>query len=112
VLVGLLVLFSPYLVPAITLNTLAMLCGIGAIVVGLLEAIIIIRDRRQYSVFWAALLAAGLYVVLGLVLLLLPMEGAILVVQLAAVALIALGLLRMVQAWLEFRSAPGTRSLA
>ncbi len=112
VLVGILVLLSPYIVPAITLNTLATVCGIGAILVGLLEAVIIIRNRRQHSVFWAALLAAGLYVVLGLVLLFLPMEGALLVVQLAAVALIALGLLRMVQAWLEFRSAPGTRSYA
>src|SRR3569832_1062711 len=106
VLVGLLVLFSPYVVGIMTMGALALLCGIGAILVGLSEAVIIIRDRREHSIFWPALAAAGLYVVLGLVLLFLPSEGARLVVQLGGVALVALGLVRMVQAWLEFRSAP------
>src|SRR5690349_17098422 len=60
VVAGLLVLFSPYLVTVIAVGALAMICGIGAIIVGLIEAVIIVRDRDQHTTFWAPLAAAGL----------------------------------------------------
>jgi uncharacterized membrane protein HdeD (DUF308 family) len=112
VVAGVLVLFSPYLVTMITMSALAVICGIGAIVVGLIEAFIIIRDRRQHGAFWAPLAAAGLYIILGLALLFLPWAGALLIVQFGGGVLIALGIVLLVQAWSEVRDAPGTRSRA
>jgi uncharacterized membrane protein HdeD (DUF308 family) len=112
VLAGALVLASPYLVSVITVAALALLCGIGAIVVGLIEGVIVIRDRRYYGSIWAPLLAAALYVVLGLVLLFMPMAGAVLVVQFGGAVLIALALVLLIQAWSGVRDAPGTRSRA
>lgn len=112
VVAGLLVLFSPYLVTIIAISALAIICGIGAVVVGVIEAIIIIRDRDQHTTFWAPLAAAALYVVIGLLLLFMPMAGAILIVQIGGGVLIALGLVLLWQAWMDVRNAPGARSHA
>jgi uncharacterized membrane protein HdeD (DUF308 family) len=112
VLAGILVLTSPYLVTLIAVSALSTLCGLGAIVVGLIEAFIIIRNRDQHSTFWAPLAAAGLYVVLGLVLVFMPMAGAILVVQIGGAVLIVLGLVLLMQAWMDVRTAPGAGSHA
>lgn len=112
VAVGLLVLFSPYLVGIMTMGTLAALCGLAAIVVGILEAIIIVRDRKAHDAFWAPLAAAALYVALGLILLFLPLSGALMAVRIGGIFLVALGLMRLMQAWKEVQNAPGTRSRA
>jgi uncharacterized membrane protein HdeD (DUF308 family) len=112
VLAGLLVLASPYLVGFVTLATLALLCGICAIVVGLIEGVTIIRDRSHYGSIWAPLVAAGLYIVLGLLLLFMPRSGAVLVIQFGGAVLVALGLVLLIQAWSGVRDAPGTRSRA
>ncbi|WP_440589681.1 DUF308 domain-containing protein [Pelagibacterium mangrovi] len=92
------------------MGTLAVLCGVVAIAVGIMEAVIIIRYHTQHDVFWAPLAAAGLYAVLGLLLLFLPLSGALLAMGAGGVILAALGLMRLLQAFKEVQNAPGTRS--
>ena len=112
ILAGILVLTSPYLATLIAVSALATICGLGAIVVGVIEAVIIIRNREQHSTFWAPLAAAALYIVFGLVLVFMPMAGVILVVQIGGAVLIVLGLVLLIQAWTDVRTAPGAGSRA
>ena len=78
----------------------------------MIEAVIIIRNREQHSTFWAPLAAAALYIVFGLVLVFMPMAGVILVVQIGGAVLIVLGLVLLIQAWTDVRTAPGAGSRA
>jgi uncharacterized membrane protein HdeD (DUF308 family) len=111
ILAGLAILFSPYLATVMTIGFLATLVGLQAIVVGLIEIVIIIRNRSRQPSIWRALAAATLYVALGLLLLFIPFAGALLLVQIGGGILIVFAVLQLVQTWGVIRNSPGIRPL-
>ncbi|HQZ11973.1 MAG TPA: DUF308 domain-containing protein [Devosia sp.] len=109
VLIGLLLLLSPYLTQIIPIGALATIVAIPAIVVGIIEIIIIIRDRKSYNPIWAPLGAAALYVLLGLLLLFMPLAGTLLAVQVGGALLAIFAILQLYQTWMAIRETPGVR---
>jgi uncharacterized membrane protein HdeD (DUF308 family) len=112
VVIGLVLLFSSYLTQFIPLGWLAALVAIPAIVVGLIEMTIIIRDRKLHKSIWAPLGGAMLYVILGLVLLFMPLAGALLAVQAGGVLVAVFAVLQLFQTWMSIRNTPGVRPAA
>jgi len=88
---------------------LATIVAIPAIVVGIIEIIIIIRDRKSYNPIWAPLGAAALYVLLGLLLLFMPLAGTLLAVQVGGALLAIFAILQLYQTWMAIRETPGVR---
>jgi uncharacterized membrane protein HdeD (DUF308 family) len=112
IVAGAAILLSPYLATMITLGVLSTLVGLQAVAIGLIEIVIIVRDRKQYKSIWRAIAAAGLYVALGLLLLFIPFAGAVLLVQIGGGIVILFALLQLVQTWTAIRASPGIRPLS
>lgn len=109
VIIGLCLLFSSQLVQLIPVSALAMIVAIPAIVVGLIEIVIIVRDRKRLKSIWAPLGSAALYVLFGLLLLFMPLAGLLLAVQAGGVLLVVFAILQLFQTWTSIRNTPGVR---
>jgi uncharacterized membrane protein HdeD (DUF308 family) len=96
---GVAVLFSPILVanldPAVLLNCI----GVGAAAIGLIELFILLRYRRDLPPTWITMAGAAIYLAFGAVLLLLPVEGVLAVMQIAGALLAIFGIVQIVRAW-------------
>jgi uncharacterized membrane protein HdeD (DUF308 family) len=112
IVAGAAILLSPYLATIITLGVLSTLVGLQAVAIGLIEIVIIVRDRKQHKSIWRAVAAAGLYVALGLLLLFIPFAGAVLLIQIGGAIVILFALLQLVQTWTAIRTSPGFRPLS
>jgi len=112
ILAGLLLLFGPYIVRVVTIEILATVVGLAAILIGLIEMFVIIRGRKQYQSIWAALLGAGLYVVLGLVLLFTPFAGKVLLVQIGGAIVAVVTVVQLIRTWLVIRDSAGVRPVS
>jgi uncharacterized membrane protein HdeD (DUF308 family) len=109
VLAGLALLFSPLLATVLTPAFLSTAIGIGAIAIGLIELFILLRYRKDYPPVWSTVLGALIYVALGLLLLLLPMAGALLIMQIAGGLVAVFGLIQLVRSWSSSSQALGSR---
>lgn len=97
ILTGALILFSPLVATLLTTTVLIYLIALQAIIVGVMEIVVVVRERAQYAKIWPVLLSGVLYVLFGLALLLAPVFGALLMVVLSGVLaiLFAVGLFAM-----------------
>lgn len=97
ILTGALILFSPLVAALLTTTVLIYLIALQAIIVGVMEIVVVVRERAQYAKIWPVLLSGVLYVLFGLALLLAPVFGALLMVVLSGVLaiLFAVGLFAM-----------------
>ena len=98
-LAGLLLLLSPLLAGLLTPGLLSLIIGLGAIAVGLTEAFILIRYRKNVPPVWTSVAGAALYVVLGALLIALPMTGALLLMQIGGGLVALFGLIQVVRSW-------------
>lgn len=105
IVAGLAVLFSPMLATVITIGAIAIFVALQAIVIGVLEAISVIRGRAKYANVWQPLLYALLYVAFGVVLLFIPYTGALLLVQIGGGVVAVMAALQLFQTWKAIRSA-------
>jgi len=112
IIAGLAVLFSPFLATVVTLGFLSAFVGLQAIIIGLIEIVVIVRDRAQHESIWRAVVAAALYVALGLLLWFTSLAGAIVLVQIGGAILVLFAALQLVQTWTAIRNSPGVRPLA
>lgn len=112
IVAGVAILFSPFLATVMTLSFLATLVGLQAIIIGLIEIVIVVRDRALYASIWRAVAAAALYVGLGLLLLFIPFAGAVLLVRIGGALVALFAILKLVQTWTAIRKAPGVRPLS
>ncbi len=112
VVAGILVLSSLYLATVMSPNTLAALVGAQAIIVGVLEVVMIIRERTRQASVWSSLLGAALYVALGVLLLFVPYAGAIVAIRIGGAILAAFAILQVVQTWHTIRNLQGAHPLA
>ena len=91
---GLLILVSPLVATLLTVTFLIYLAAFQAIIVGVMEVILVIRQRALFASIWPVLLSGILYVLFGLMLLFAPIFSALTLVTLAGVLLVvfAIGL--------------------
>lgn len=59
--------------------------AVQAIVVGLMEIVVIVRERQSYARIWPVVLSGALYVLFGIALLFAPLMGAVVMTVIAGV---------------------------
>lgn len=94
IIAGILILLSPLLATLLTATFLIYLVAFQAIIVGVMEISVIVRERAHYARIWPVLLSGVLYVLFGVTLLFWPVFGALVFVTFAGFMLVffAIGL--------------------
>lgn len=94
VLVGVLVLVSPFIATLLTATFLVTLVALQAIFVGAMEIYVVIKERALYAHIWPVLLSGVLYVLFGLAILIFPpaAAGALVIVGGVLMVFYAVGL--------------------
>lgn len=87
-ILGVLILISPLIATILTVTFLASLVGIAALIVGVMQIVVITREREHYARIWPVVLSGISYVLLGLVFLFFPLLSASLGVVFGGVLLI------------------------
>src|SRR5690606_35762119 len=87
-ILGILILISPLLATIFTVTFMASLVGIAALVVGIMQIVVIVREREHYARIWPVVLSGISYILLGLVFLLFPLLSASIGVVIGGVVLI------------------------
>jgi len=75
-ILGALILVSPFLATVFTVTFLSSLVGIAALVVGIMQIVVIMRERESYARIWPVVLSGVSYILLGLVFLFFPLLSA------------------------------------
>ena len=94
-ILGVLILLSPLLATVFTVTFMATLVGLAALVVGIMQIVVVVRERESYARIWPVVLSGISYVLLGLVFLFFPLLSASVAVISGGVLLVffAIGLL-------------------
>lgn len=108
IITGILILLSPILATLVTAWFFIYLLAIQAIIVGVMEIIIAIRERALYSKIWPILLSGGLYVLFGVALLFAPLMSAVLFVIFGGVLMILFSFGLFALAWRLYRGSDAT----
>jgi uncharacterized membrane protein HdeD (DUF308 family) len=99
IITGVLILLSPILGALITVWFVVYLLAFQAILVGVMEIVIVLRERALYSKIWPVLVSGILYVLFGISLLFAPLMGAILLTVLGGVLMILFSVALGALAW-------------
>lgn len=75
-ILGIVILISPLLATIFTVTFMSILVGIAAIIVGVMQIVVVVRERESYARIWPVVLSGISYVLLGLVFLLFPLLSA------------------------------------
>ena len=75
-LLGVLILISPLIATILTVTFLATIVGIAALIVGVMQIVVITREREHYARIWPVVLSGVSYVLIGLVFLFFPVLSA------------------------------------
>ena len=106
IVVGVLVLLSPVLSTLLTVWFFVYLVALQAIIVGVMEIMIAIRERAHYAKIWPIVLSGVLYVLFGIVLLFEPLMGAIFFTVFAGVTMILFSIGLFALAWRLYSGGP------
>lgn len=99
VLAGLMVLCSPWLVPTLSIETLRILVGVQAIILGMLEVFTLLLPAKGRDSIWPPLISGGAYALFGLALIALPVDNAVFLAQVVAVLMILFALSLLIGVW-------------
>jgi len=87
-ILGVLILISPLIATIFTVSFISTLVGIAALVVGIMQIVVITREREHYARIWPVVLSGISYVLLGLVFLFFPLLSATIGMILGGVLLV------------------------
>lgn len=99
ILTGALILISPILGALITVWFVVYLLAFQSILVGVMEIVIVLRERALYSKIWPVLVSGILYVIFGVALLFAPLMGAIFLTVFGGVLMILFSVPLFAIAW-------------
>jgi uncharacterized membrane protein HdeD (DUF308 family) len=88
IITGILILVSPLLATLVTVWFFVYLVAFQAIFVGVMEIMVILRERELYAKIWPVLLSGALYVLFGILLIFAPFAGAYVMTILAGLLMI------------------------
>lgn len=94
-ILGVVILISPLVATIFTVTFMATLVGLAALVVGIMQIVVVVRERESYARIWPVVLSGISYVLLGMVFLFFPLLTASVAVIFGGVLLVffAVGLL-------------------
>jgi uncharacterized membrane protein HdeD (DUF308 family) len=98
-ILGIVILISPFLATIFTVTFMSTLVGIAALFVGVMQIVVVVRERESYARIWPVVLSGISYVLLGLVFLLFPVLTAAVGVIMGGVVLIILAIGLFGWAW-------------
>jgi uncharacterized membrane protein HdeD (DUF308 family) len=87
-ILGVLILISPLLATIFTVTFMATLVGIAALAVGIMQIVVVVRERESYARIWPVVLSGVSYILMGLVFLLFPLLSASVAVVFGGVLLV------------------------
>ena len=102
---GVVILISPLLATIFTVTFMSTLVGLAAIVVGVMQIVVIVRERESYARIWPVVLSGASYVLLGLVLLLFPLLSAWVGMVIGGILLIAFAVGLFGWAWRLYQAS-------
>ena len=105
IILGLLILIWPVLLTFVAVTFLVYLFAFQAIFVGVMEIVVIVRERQSYARIWPVLLSGALYVVFGVLLLFAPMISAVVLTILGGILAILFGAVLLAMAWRLYRAS-------
>jgi uncharacterized membrane protein HdeD (DUF308 family) len=103
VITGFLILISPILGALVTIWFFVYLFALQAIVVGVMEITIVLRERALYAKIWPVLVSGILYVLFGVALLFSPLLGAVIMTIFGGVLMILFAIPLLALAWRMWR---------
>jgi len=103
IVIGVLILLSPVLSTLLTVWFFVYLVAFQAIIVGVMEIMIAIRERSHYAKIWPIVLSGVLYLLFGIVLLFEPLMGAIFFTVFAGVMMVLFSIGLFALAWRLYR---------
>lgn len=107
IITGVLILLSPMLATLLTATILIYIIAFQAIIVGVMEIVVIVREREHYARIWPVILSGALYILFGIALLLAPVFGALLMVTLSAILAILFSIALFALAWRLYQTSKG-----
>jgi uncharacterized membrane protein HdeD (DUF308 family) len=99
ILTGLLILISPVLGALVTVWFFVYLLAFQAIFVGVMEIVVVLRERALYAKIWPVLLSGALYVLFGIALLFAPLLAANILVIFGGLLMIIFSIPLFALAW-------------
>ena len=102
-ILGVLILISPMLATIFTVSFMVALVGVAALVVGVMQIVIVVRERDNYVRIWPVVLSGISYVLLGLLFLFFPMISASVAVVIGGVLVVVFGIGLLGCAWRLYR---------
>ncbi|MEQ1771512.1 MAG: DUF308 domain-containing protein [Devosia sp.] len=107
---GVLILVSPVLSAIVATLFFVYLFAFQAILVGVMEIVIAVRERALYSKIWPVLLSGVLYVLFGIALLFAPLMGGIVFTVVAGILMILFAVALLTIAWRLWQGAGASDS--
>ncbi|MBJ3783574.1 HdeD family acid-resistance protein [Devosia sediminis] len=104
-ILGIVILLSPMLSTLFTVTVISYLVGLCAIVVGLMQVIVVVRERDSYARIWPVVVSGLSYVLLGLILFLFPTLGAAVGMIIGGVLLVIFSIGLFGWAWRLYQSS-------
>lgn len=98
-ILGVLILLSPLLATLLTATFLVYLFAFQAIVVGVMEIVVILRERELYARVWPVILSGVAYIIFGILLLLMPVISALVLVTLGGILMVIFAVALFALAW-------------
>jgi uncharacterized membrane protein HdeD (DUF308 family) len=111
IVTGVLILLSPMLATLLTVWFFVYLVAFQAILVGVMEIAIAIRERAMYAKIWPVLLSGILYVLFGIALLFAPLMSALFLVVFIGVMMILFAIGLFALAWRLFSGTGATAGI-
>jgi uncharacterized membrane protein HdeD (DUF308 family) len=107
---GAVILLWPMISTLVAVIFLVYLFAFQAILVGVMEIALIVRERQSYARIWPVLLSGALYVAFGVLLLFLPLLGAITLTILGGILAILFGVTLLGMAWRLWQASKAAAS--
>lgn len=105
IITGVLILISPLIAAIVTATFLIYLIAFEAILLGVMEIVIIVRERESYARIWPVLLSGALMIVLGLALIFAPMFSALVLVSFGGALAILFAIALFALAWRLYQAS-------
>jgi len=106
IVTGLLILISPVLGALVTIWFFVYLLAFQAIAVGVMEIMVVMRERALYAKIWPVLVSGVLYVLFGIALLFAPLLAASVLVIMGGVLMIIFSIPLFALAWRWWKGEP------
>lgn len=104
-ILGIVILLSPWLATIFTVTVIAVMVGLAALFVGVMQIVVVVRERESYARIWPVVLSGIAYVLLGLLFLFFPLFTAAVGMVIGGILLIVFAIGLFGWAWRLYQTS-------